>query len=265
MLKRPDEYIKRIRRFKTKFIASYPSTIYFLSRYIKENNLGKVRDIKAVFCHGEPVYDWEKELIEEIFQCRLYDIYGHGEKSVLAGTCEKSYYYHVFSEYGIVEIVDEDGNVVTDEGKPGEIVVTGLHSYVFPFIRYRTGDIGVYSGEKCECGRGYPLIKRIVGRKNDFLVSRNGGLVHLAEINDFIAHNADGVLIWQLYQDTEGMIKLNIMSCNYFSSDKLVEIKNNFYDRFGNDFDLEINYVRDFVRGGSRKHIFLIQELSVNF
>ncbi len=263
LLKKPDEYIKRIRKFKPKFITSYPSAAYFLSKYIREKELDKIDGIKAVFCHGEPVYEWEKKLIEEVFRCRLYDIYGHGEKSIFAGTCEKSYYYHVFSEYYVMEIVDDDGNIITEEGKTGEIVVTGLHSYAFPFIRYKTGDIGVYSADKCDCGREYPLIKRIVGRKCDFLVSRNKDLVYLIILNDFIAENSKGILMWQWRQEKVGKLNLDILVCDTFSDDMLRDIKNRFYSRFGDAFELDVNYVDDFVRRGTRKHNFLIQNLPI--
>ena len=63
-------------------------------------------------------------------------------------------------------------------GEAGEIVVTHLATRDFPFIRYRTGDIGVLDSRACACGRGLPLIKEIQGRSTDFLVSQDGTVMH---------------------------------------------------------------------------------------
>ncbi len=56
-------------------------------------------------------------------------------------------------------------------GEPGEIVVTHLATRDFPFIRYRTGDVGVLDTAACACGRGLPLLKEIQGRTTDFVVA----------------------------------------------------------------------------------------------
>jgi len=60
----------------------------------------------------------------------------------------------------------------------GEIVVTHLATSDFPFIRYRTGDVGTLSSERCACGRGLPLLKEIQGRSTDFVVVADGTLLH---------------------------------------------------------------------------------------
>ena len=104
-------------------------------------------------------YSLQRELLENAFQCKIFSWYGHNERTVLAGECEKSTYYHIFSEYGIVELIDRDGNVI-EKDKSGEVVVTGFNNAAMPFIRYRTQDIGVYANKECACGRQYPLFRR---------------------------------------------------------------------------------------------------------
>jgi phenylacetate-CoA ligase len=43
-----------------------------------------------------------------------------------------------------------------------------------PFIRYAIGDVGVPSAEKCSCGRTFPMMKLVEGRKDSIVVLPNG-------------------------------------------------------------------------------------------
>ena len=84
---------------------------------------------------------------------------------------------HITSEDIIVEIVDGDGQVLP-VGESGEIVVTHLSTRDFPFVRYRTGDMGILNSELCSCGRGLPVLKEVQGRSTDFLVAQDGTVLH---------------------------------------------------------------------------------------
>jgi len=260
---KPEEYIKKIRKFKPKYIISYPSAITFLSKYILENNIDKIMNTKGIFCHGEPLYKWEIEYIQNAFECRVFDIYGHGEKSVIAATCEKSNNYHIFTEYCIVELIDNKGKNIFKEGEIGELVVTGLHSHIFPFIRYKTGDLGIYSKDKCECGREYPIIKSIIGRIEEYLVTKKGQLIHLNIINQFISENSLHIKKWQLIQEKEGQLILSIITGDKFSKEHLEKININFNKKYAKKFDLIIKNVDKIIQTGSSKHHFLIQKLPV--
>ena len=260
---KPEFYIKKIKKFKPKYIISYPSSITFLSKYIIENNIEKIHNIKGLFCHGEPLYKWELEYIKKAFKCSVFDIYGHGEKSVIAASCEKSNNYHIFTEYCIVELIDNQERNISKEGEIGELVVTGLHSHIFPFIRYKTGDLGIYSKDKCECGREYPIIKSIIGRINEYLVTKNRELIHLTDINQSIANNSIHIKKWQFIQEKEGQLILSIIVDDKFSDEQLDKINVYFNKKYGQKFDLIIKNVDKINQHGSSKHHFLIQKLPV--
>jgi phenylacetate-CoA ligase len=260
---KPDLYIQKIKIFKPKYIISYPSAIAFLSKYILEKNMYKIVNIKGIFCHGEPLYGWELEYIQNAFNCKVFDIYGHGEKSVLAATCEKSNNYHVFTEYCIVELIDNKGNIISKDGEIGEIVATGLYSHIFPFIRYKTGDLGIYSIEKCECGRKYPIIKSIIGRINEFLISKNEELIHLYDINKLFAKNSLNIKKWQILQEEKGNLILSIITDDNFTKEDYKKLENNFYKKYKKHFNLKIRIIDKIKQTGSSKHHFLIQKLPV--
>src|SRR5204862_1000171 len=100
----------------------------------------------------------------------------------------------------IVEIVDPNGNPLP-AGQSGEIVVTHLATKDFPFIRYRTGDIGVLGKEMCRCRRGLPVLKEIQGRSTDFVVAQNGTIMHgLALI--YVLRDLQGVQAFKIVQES---------------------------------------------------------------
>jgi len=126
--------------------------------------------LKAVLFASEAIYEWERALVQEVFNCRVFSHYGMTEKVVLAAECEHSQNYHCLPQYGITEI-DPDSH---------EIIGTGFLNYANPFIRYRTTDISSMPlSFGCErCGRNYyPVFTKVEGRLEDFIVTPQGTLI----------------------------------------------------------------------------------------
>lgn len=258
------KYIEKIKKFKPDFIQAYPSAITILARFMKENKVEPFPGIKALLCGSENLYLWQRQLLEHVFQCRVYSWYGHTEQSVLAGECEKSVYYHVFPEYGFVELIGKDGKRVTRDGEIGEIVATGFNNYVTPFIRYRTADMGVYADPKCNCGRKYPLLKKVEGRLQEFIITKNNRLISMTAIN-MHSDVFDNVKQFQFYQDTKEKVVFNIVIKGTYTDRDTNYIQRELYKKLGDDVKLEIRFVEHIPRTKSGKYRFLIQKLPVDF
>jgi phenylacetate-CoA ligase len=259
------KYVEKIRKFKPDFIQAYPSVVTILARFMKENNVEPFPTIKAIVCDSENLYTWQREMLEKVFQCRCFDFYGHAERAVLAGQCEKGSYYHLFSEYGVTEIIGIDGKPVTDENRGGEVVATALNNFVCPLIRYRTMDLAVPTNDKCECGRGYALLKKIEGRLQQLIVSKRKDLLPLTGAYGLVAKSSENVKEAQFYQDKEGEIILNIIERESYTDRDTRNIKDSFYRRFGDEFNLNIRFVESIPRTQSGKYRFLIQKLPIEF
>ena len=164
------DYATQLRKFKPKIIRGYPSSISLFAKWLQEDGIDDIQPV-AVVTSAETLLAPQRQDIEEVFNCKVYDWYGIMERVAAIGQCEYGN-YHINSEYGIVEILDENGNPVQN-GERGEIIATSLHNHAMPFIRYRTNDLAVADddGKKCECGRGLPLVKSIFGRVEDFVVT----------------------------------------------------------------------------------------------
>jgi phenylacetate-CoA ligase len=158
-------YIEEIRRFHPFDLYAYPSTAYILANYCKRK--GVDLQFQCVFTSSEMVLDYQRDEIEKVFGCRVFDWYGSGERVAAIGQCEYGT-YHEIPHYGIIEYLPvEDGKY--------EIVGTSLHNRVMPLIRYKVGDIvGIDDAHVCRCGRKFRTIRSIIGREEDLLFFEDG-------------------------------------------------------------------------------------------
>jgi phenylacetate-coenzyme A ligase PaaK-like adenylate-forming protein len=258
------QYIRKIKRLQPHYFIGYPSAITLLATYMKQNKI-ELKGLKAMFCFGEAIYDWQREFLETYFQCRVHSQYGHREQCVLAGTCEKSNTYHIFPDYGFVELIDRNGQPVTKERELGEIVATGFHTGIFPFIRYKTGDVAMYSTHQCECGRHYPLFESIEGRVQDFMITKTNRLVPLMGVLQLISRSSRNMKEYQLYQDREGELILHIVKNKGFSEDDVRQIKDNLHKRLADEFSVSIEYMDFIPRTNRGKYQFFIQKLVIKY
>jgi len=167
-------YIRSINSFGARYLHGYPSAIATFANMIKKYGLEVPFKLKAVLFSSEEVYDWERKVVEEVFNCRVFSHYGLAEHVALASECEKSDFYHFVPQYGIVEV----------DPKTHEIIATGFLNFVNPFIRYKTTDVASSTiFYECRyCGRQFPIVKRIEGRIEDFIVTSSGVVISPAVI-----------------------------------------------------------------------------------
>lgn len=258
-------YVKKLKKLKPRFIVAYPSAITNLAKFMNKNNIESFSSVKTVICSGETIYEWQRKLIEKTFQCRVHAFYNHAEQAVFATTCNYSFYYHVYPQYGITELIGKDGKPITTEGEMGEIVGTGFNNFIFPFIRYKTEDIGVLTNKKCKCGRNYPLLKRIEGRLQEFIVSKTKRYISLTGVYGLVAKCTKNVIDCQFLQETEGELVLNIVKDENYTDEEENLIKNSLQKKFGGEINLKIHYVDQISLTPGGKSKFLIQKLPIEF
>jgi phenylacetate-CoA ligase len=136
-----------------------------LARRALEGGLALPR-LKQLRTFGEVLGNDTIAVCRRAWNVSIADIYSSEEAGYIASQCERGT-YHVQAENLIVEILDDAGNACAP-GQCGRVVITTLHNFVMPLIRY---DIGDYAevGTPCACGRGLPVLRRIVGRRRNML------------------------------------------------------------------------------------------------
>ena len=167
-----ETYIDQIIRFSPSYLHGYPSAIDILAEFVLRHHLNdKMPQIQAALLGSEGSTSAQRERIQKAFHTRVYTWYGHSERVVLAGECERNNTYHHFPDYGILEIIGDNGNTCEKEGERGEIVGTGLFNRCMPMIRYRTGDYATRLDSQCECGRFWDRFTNVEGRwKQDMVI-----------------------------------------------------------------------------------------------
>lgn len=155
------------------YLITYPSNVFALARHVEANGLSLNR-LKQVRTFGELLEPHVREGVRRAFGVAVADMYSSQEVGYIALQCPEREHYHVQSENVLVEVLDENGGQCRP-GQIGRIVVTSLHNFATPILRYQIGDYAEV-GEPCPCGRGLPVLRRIVGRQRNMLVLPGGEL-----------------------------------------------------------------------------------------
>jgi len=257
-------YVDRIRRFGPDFIFGYPSAVMLLAEYMNRNSTEPFETVKAVLCGSENLYPSLRAKLQTAFNCRVFSWYGHTERAVLAAECEFDHRYHIFQEYGIVELLDSHESVIDSPEKIGEVVATSLINFAFPLIRYRTGDLASLSSDSCECGRDYPLLEKVEGRSQEFIVTKDGRAITLTALI-FAQHFSafSKIKLMQIVQDKKGEIKVRIVRAPEYSAVDEDEIRNVMLNSVSGDLDIGFEYTDEIARTRSGKHRFMVQQLAL--
>jgi len=167
-----EHYARELARPGYVFWQGYPSSLALVAGWINEHGfeLGAARP-RAVFTSSESLLDFQREEIARATRAPIADRYGHSELAVSALTCPAGC-YHVDTEFCVVEVDPQERGPGTVRG---EILATGFANRAMPLLRYRTGDVATLrQGDTCPCGRSRPVLERIDGRIEDYVVTPDG-------------------------------------------------------------------------------------------
>ncbi len=256
------KYIEKINKFKPVAFLGYPSSLYTLATFMKDRSL-RINNPKCIITSSEILYPHQREIIEKHLGVKIFDYYGNAERNVLVMQCEKGS-YHIISEYGVMELIDEIQNSVQKDGEIGEIIVTGFNNFAMPFIRYKTGDLAIYSKDKCTCGRIYSRIRKIEGRLQELIVSKRGNYISMTAIN-MHSDIFDNVKQFQFYQDIPGKVTFNIVKKDTYTIKDTAKIYNELMRKLGDNMELEIAFINNIPKTPRGKHRFLIQKLEIKY
>ncbi|MCX7278547.1 MAG: phenylacetate--CoA ligase family protein [Burkholderiales bacterium] len=236
-----DGFIATIRSTRPKMLFGYPSALTLIARHAQKRGIAlDDLGIKVAFVTSERLYDDQRATIGQTFGCPVANGYGGRDAGFIAHECPAGG-MHITTEDLVVEIINEAGEV-QPPGVAGEIVVTHLATQDFPFIRYRTGDIGVLDTATCGCGRGLPLLKEIQGRSTDFVIAADGTVMHGLSLI-YILRDLAGVQSFKVVQESRDKTRVLLVAGPGFLPDAPAQIVEGFKRRLGAGVQVQVDLV----------------------
>ncbi len=165
-----DQQVEWLLRTRPQVLVSYPSNLEALAQYLLDRRIGL--PLKKLLTLGESMPDGLRGLARRAFGASIADTYSAAEVGEMAIQCPSSDAYHVQCEAVHLEVLRPDGSPCA-AGETGEVVVTPLHNFATPLLRYAIGDLAVV-GKPCNCGRGLPTLSRVLGRVRNLMAAPDG-------------------------------------------------------------------------------------------
>jgi len=255
-----DRYLCVIRSVRPRRLFGYPYSMAHLARHAEQrgiamNDLG----IKVVFVTSEQLFEDQRETISRVFGCPVANEYGGRDAGLIAQECPEGG-MHINAEDVIVEILDAEGRQLP-VGQPGEVTITHLATWDFPFIRYRTGDIAVLDDKPCRCGRALPLIREIQGRSNDFLKSLSGTSIPCGAFT-YLLRGVPGIESYKVVQESLLHTRILIQAGDGFRPASLTGVVTGFQRRLGEQVRIDIEYVAHIPKEDSGKFRYITSRVS---
>jgi phenylacetate-CoA ligase len=253
-----ESILKKIEHYKPKVIRCYPDPLLFLSRY-KQNHPEFSYQPPVITTTGNTLHPEARTEIEATFGCKIFDSYScEGNSTVFE--CPTHSCYHSTEEYGISEIIDEQGKAISSG--VGRLVSTDLWNLAHPFIRYDTQDYVEVDDKPCPCVRIHLRINRILGRDNDVIEITSG--------RKFIVHNFTGFFQvdslqinrsidqFQVVQKRNGTVLFRFVVNNKYNTTVADYIRNFWENEFKTSVSIEVVEQIPLLSSGKRR--FIIKE-----
>jgi phenylacetate-CoA ligase len=238
-------------RFKPDVVIGYTSAMTEFAKYIKSKNI-KCHRPNSVIATAEQLFSEQRQILENVFCCPVFNRYGSREVMLIASECEKHNGLHMNIDNLYIEIL-RNGKPA-NPGEMGEVVITDLFNYGMPFIRYQIGDYAVPSQSACTCGRGLPLLKEISGRTFDAIITLDGRKLTGLYFTHLMG-NISGIEQFQIIQKRRDHLLVKIVKNNLYSESTTKQINEELTKIMGPKVTIEINFVDKipFLDSGKRR------------
>ncbi len=259
-------------KYKPAGIRGYASSLYFLAKYIEQNRL-PVCQVKVVFTTGEKLHPKYRYKLQQVFRAPVFDGYGASDGGVTAHECYMHEGLHIAEEHCVLEIVDNTGNILP-EGEVGHVLTTDLNNYVFPFLRYKVGDLAYIKKELCSCGRKHRLLGEVIGREGRAVYNKQGRpfssiVIDNMMFKDLDIHTEECQRLYekmerfQIRQDSHGDLRILIKPVDSKEPRETFDyVKDNFRIYFP-DSKVDIEFVDDIPPLPSGKEDYCVSDFSV--
>ncbi|HLJ21062.1 MAG TPA: hypothetical protein VKU84_12725 [Stellaceae bacterium] len=253
-----EQQVDWLRRRNPAYLMTFPTVVAEIARTCRAHGI-RLQDLRGIRTVGEVVDAGLRVICREVFGVEVVDLYSAVETGYLALQCPEQKGYHVQAEAVLVEVLDA-GGALCGPGEVGTVVVTVLHNFAMPLIRFAIGDMAEV-GASCACGRGLPVISRILGRSRDLVRLPSGDRRYALLSFDQVLNRIPAVVQGQVVQKTVEDIEVRLVSRRPLSAEEEDAIRDRLIENFRYGFRVTFTYHRTIPRSAAGKFFDFLSEL----
>lgn len=242
-------------------IRSYASSFKLIADYARRHpeTCSRPSKVRIAIAGSEMLDDAIRPFYKRYIGGDIISQYANEECGILAQEriptkdADNVMYINHASYY--IEILKMDSDEPADYGELGRIVITDLHNYAFPIIRYDNGDVGMFLPPD-EYSRGYPVLGKLFGRRLDLIYSTSGKAIHPMALGREMKHYEE-VLQWQFIQKGEKEYLLKVALSNGSEQGALDRVYPPLKNILGDDANISLEFVNEIpvLASGKRKMV----------
>lgn len=254
-------YVEAIRQFEPGYLFTYPSSAHLLAQFMLDAGVAPFSSLELIMLSSENLTSEQSEIIRNYFRAPICNLYGNTERTVLASNCPCSGALHFFPEYGLVELLDENGMEVNEVGKRAAVVTTSFTNPEFPLIRYHTGDYVSGIHRECTCQWNYKMAQEVDGREQAYVFTRDSQKVPFIATVNMHARAFRNVMQFQLYQQAPGSVTVRVIPKSGFDVEDEAAVIHELNRVFGNTISLKVERVDRMLLTPRGKYKFVVHDV----
>jgi phenylacetate-CoA ligase len=243
-----DRQLEWLAREDPDYLIVLPTHLAELVRLARRQGVELPR-LKGIETLGGMLAPETRRACRDVWGVTVTDTYSAQELGYMALQCPDHEHLHVTAESVLVEIVDDQG-MPCPPGAGGRVVVTPLHNFAMPLIRYAIGDYAEV-GTPCACGRGLPVLTRVLGRVRNLVTLPTGARVGAMFVNDVFKDAP--VAQFQVVQRAVDHLEMRVVPTRPFTAGDEQRISADVVARLGHPFRITFSYLDEIPRGPGGK------------
>ncbi len=248
------DYREGLDKYDIEYLEGYPSVLYALALALDSADI-RYR-LKGIYYGAEPLREFQRELIEKVFETYVWDYYGLTERVASASEYECRNGLHENWENCFPEVVDKKGCLL-DDGQYGELAGTSFSNLGFPLLRYRTGDMTRIIPGKCTCRRDSRRIAPIDTKREDLLIMPDGSYLSASNMT-YPFKEVGHIKLSQIYQGQRNLIEVRVVPDSDYREEDGIALAGKLKKLLPAEVSVKIELVDDIPKTASGKYAFCI-------
>jgi len=252
--------VETIRRHPPEVVIGFAQALVDLARHVVERGARDWPDLRVITA-AEALFPADRALLVAAFGPRVFESYGSREVMLIAGECEAHGGMHVSMENLLIEVVVRDGSTerAAQPGETGELVVTDLHNYGMPFVRYALGDYATLADRKpCSCGRTLPRLASVDGRVTESFRASNGARVNGLLLGSIGLACGEKIRAFQIVQHRDMAVTFRIVPNGFDPAEEAMLVRD--ARKYVGDLPIRVERVADIPLPASGKRKIVVVE-----